>query len=70
LKGKIEAKPKMASCLGLTYEVVVKGAELHDSHSFFGKLTEVTHIGVPMLIFDDGEYVVNANRVYYMERVA
>ena len=66
---KKDAKPKLAECLGIYYEVVVKGAELHDSHTFCGTLTEVTHIGVPMMVFDNGGFVVNANRIYYMERI-
>ena len=47
----------------------MKGEELHDTISFFGTLTEVTHIGVPLVIFDNGNYIVNANRIHYMERV-
>lgn len=66
---KKETKPKLSQCIGIKYEVVMKGEELHDSISFFGTLSEVTHIGVPLIIFDDGDYIVNANRIHYMERV-
>jgi len=64
-----ETTPKLSQCVGNTYEVVCKGEELHESYSFFGTLTEVTHIGVPLLVFDDGAFVVYANRMHYLERV-
>lgn len=68
LKSKNEA-PKLAHCIGNVYNVTLRGEELHEIIVFTAELTEVTHIGIPVLVFDEGNYVVNANRLCFMEVV-
>lgn len=68
LKKNNEA-PKLANCLGNVYNVTLRGEELHEVIVFTAELTEVTHIGIPVLVFDFGHYVVNANRLCFMEVV-
>ena len=60
---------KLPKCLGNTYSVKYKGAEAHEVCFYRGQLTDVTHIGVALLIFDTNKFVVNANKMISMEKV-
>tara|TARA_R100000353_G_scaffold36770_4_gene29297 strand:- start:21 stop:215 length:195 start_codon:yes stop_codon:yes gene_type:complete len=60
---------KLPKCLGNTYSVKYKGAEAHEVCFYRGQLTDVTHIGVALLIFDTNKFVLNANKMISMEKV-
>lgn len=60
---------KLPKCLGNTYVVKYKGAELHEVCIYKGQLSDVTHVGVALLVFDTNKFVLNANKMISMERV-
>ena len=60
---------KLPTCLGITYSVKYKGAEAHEVCTYQGQLSDVTHIGVALLVFDTNGFILNANKMISMERI-